>query len=148
MKKIANRATVLTIAAIVLVTAFIMIILGPGGASSEKTGQPADPKITNKADAGADIREVDSLANNPPAVGSFLVVRGVVAAIKNDESVFALIDSCELEACDTTTTCAKFRLPVRCRGHVPKVGQSVIVRGRITRTPTGLIIEAEEVTTP
>ncbi len=134
-----KRVMLLAIVAVVLAAASISFILSPRGSGSEKVDQPAGP--------GDGIIEVNSLADTPPAVGSYLVVRGVVEATKSDASIFALVDSCEGGSCDTSS-CATFRLPIRYLNQLPEVGQTAVVRGRIVQMPDGLLIEAEEVTTP
>lgn len=57
-----------------------------------------------------------------------LRVEGVVSAIGSEKDMLALIDTRELRECGVTT-CARFKLPVRWTGAMPRVGEIVRVEG-------------------
>ena len=73
---------------------------------------------------------VEELMQHVEQHRGMLRVEGVVSAVGADKDVFALIDTRELRECGVTT-CARFKLPVRWTGEMPRVGEIVRVEGEV-----------------
>ena len=79
-----------------------------------------------------------------PLRGRRVSVLGVVGVVRPEESLFAMVDGAEVDAC-RTVACAEFLLPVSWQGEMPAVGDLVTVTGRVEASPSGSMLVAREV---
>jgi hypothetical protein len=73
---------------------------------------------------------VEELMQNVKRHRGTIRVEGVVSAVASDRQALTLIDTRELRECGVTT-CARFKLPVRWTGAMPRVGEIVQVDGEV-----------------
>ncbi len=99
--------------------------------------------ISNSYDL-SQVVHVDELAQSYGDIKGKFVLRGVVAAVKKDEGIIALIDSREFETCGVLT-CSENSIPVTYNGELPELKTIVDVIGRVVQNDKGLIIEAEQI---
>ena len=86
---------------------------------------------------------VQDLAADMKGYQGVILVRGVMAvASPTDPKFFGLIDSREAKFCQDLH-CAKFYLPVKTNGSVPKPWDELNVRGRIVSDATQTYLQAE-----
>ncbi len=113
----------------VFLLAFIIISCTNSNASKKKEGG---------------ILGVADIQSDPSGVKGMVVVTGVVARVSGkDKQMFALIDTDEAKRCKSTG-CAKFYLPVRFEGALPKEWDEVNVTGQIVQQG-GLMFQASKV---
>lgn len=80
---------------------------------------------------------VDELAKNPKAFAhSEISVTGVVGAVVPKEKIFTMIDQSEYAECKVVT-CARYEVPIKFSGDLPKSEQVVIVTGRLIEAQPG-----------
>lgn len=78
------------------------------------------------------ILSVDDVQGDPSAYKGTITVTGVVAGVSNwDKKVFAIVETREAKTCKQTG-CAKFYLPVKYEGEMPKEWDEVNVTGSIS----------------
>ncbi len=80
---------------------------------------------------GSGVLSVNDIQADPSAYKGAITVNGVVAILsKQDPKVFAIIETSEAKLCKQTG-CARFYLPVRYEGEIPKVWDEVNVTGSL-----------------
>lgn len=78
------------------------------------------------------VLSVDDVQGDPSAFKGTITVTGVVAGVSNrDKKVFAIVETREAKTCKQTG-CAKFYLPVKYEGEMPKEWDEVNVTGSIS----------------
>lgn len=86
---------------------------------------------------------VQDLAADMKGYQGTILVRGVMAvASPNDPKLFGLIDSREAKVCQDLH-CAKFYLPVKTTGALPKPWDELNVRGKIVSDARQTYLQAE-----
>ncbi len=103
-----------------------------------------DIAVTSKSDDLSQVVHVDELAQSYGDIKGKFVLRGVVAGVKKDEGIMALIDSREFETCGVLS-CADNSIPVKYDGELPEPKTIIDVIGRVVQNDKGLIIEAEQI---
>lgn len=89
--------------------------------------------------------QVQDLAADIKGYQGVIVVRGVMAvASLGDRTVFGMIDSREAKVCQDLH-CAKFYLPVKTTGALPKPWDELNVRGKIVIDAKQTYLQAESV---
>ena len=87
--------------------------------------------------------QVQDLAADIKGYQGTILVRGVMAvASPKDPKLFGLIDSREAKFCQDLK-CAKFYLPVKTTGSLPKPWDELNVRGKIVSDATQTYLQAE-----
>lgn len=87
--------------------------------------------------------QVQDLAADIKGYQGMIVVRGVLAVVSpKDPKLFGLIDSREAKVCQDLK-CAKFYLPVKTTGSLPKPWDELNVRGRIVSDAKSTYLQAE-----
>ena len=87
--------------------------------------------------------QVQDLAADIKGYQGTILVRGVMAvASPKDPKLFGLIDSREAKVCQDLK-CAKFYLPVKTTGSLPKPWDELNVRGRIVSDASMTYLQAE-----
>ena len=100
----------------------IVILIGVIAYSSFSNGKTK----TIKAEG---ILTVNDIQADPSAYKGTITITGVMALVsRQDPKVFAIIDTSEAKTCKTTG-CARFYLPVKYEGQIPKVWDEVNVTG-------------------
>lgn len=107
------RRIVLALTAIVLITGVAFIGLSNGKTKTVKEGG---------------ILSVNDISADPAAFKGTITITGVVAQISSKDHVFAMVDTAEAKHCKSTG-CARFYLPVRYEGTLPKEWDEVNVSG-------------------
>jgi len=109
----------------------------------------AKPAKQPAAERGTGAMMVDDL-KRPGRLSGSIKVLGVVSGTDRDRARFALVDKREAVTCGAAAFdgCAGFQLPVSWNGSMPRVGQELVVKGRIENTTEGLVFVASEVTSP
>ncbi len=80
------------------------------------------------------ILSVSDIQANPSAYKGTITITGVVAGkSRTDSKVFAIVDTSEAKTCKPTG-CAKFYLPVRFEGDMPKEWDEVNIAGMIVKS--------------
>lgn len=88
----------------------------------------------SKTIKGSGVLSVKDVQSDPSAYKGTVTITGVVAgASRQDQSVFAIIETSEAILCKTTG-CASFYLPVKYEGVIPKQWDEVNVTGSFTQT--------------
>ncbi len=83
---------------------------------------------------GGGILSVNDIQSDPLAYKGTINITGVSAGVtRQDPKVFLLIDTAEAIACKSTG-CARFYLPVRYEGPIPKQWDEVNVVGSFTQS--------------
>ncbi len=89
------------------------------------------------------ILGVSDVQSDPSSIMGTVVVTGVVARhSEKDKQVFAIVDTDEAKHCKSVS-CAKFYLPVRFEGTLPKEWDEVNVTGQIVQQG-GLMFQASK----
>ncbi len=89
------------------------------------------------------ILGVSDVQSDPSSIKGAVVVTGVVARVsEKDRQVFAIVDTDEAKHCKSVG-CAKFYLPVRFEGPLPKEWDEVNVTGQIVQQG-GLMFQASK----
>ncbi len=89
------------------------------------------------------ILSVSDVQSDPSSIKGTVIVTGVVARhSEKDRQVFAIVDTEEAKHCKSVG-CAKFYLPVRFNGPVPKEWDEVNVTGQIVQQG-GLMFQASK----
>jgi len=102
----------------------IIILIGAVAYSSFSNGK------TKTIKAGG-ILSVNDIQADPSAYQGTITINGVVAVLsKQDTKIFAIIETSEAKLCKQTG-CARFYLPVRYEGGIPKVWDEVNVTGSL-----------------
>jgi len=102
----------------------IIILIGAVAYSSVSNGK------TKTIKAGG-ILSVNDIQADPSAYKGAITVNGVVATFsKQDPKIFAIIETSEAKLCKQTG-CARFYLPVRYEGEIPKGWDEVNVTGSL-----------------
>lgn len=97
--------------------------------------RPLPPGAVHVEDIAADIKGYQGT----------ILVRGVMAVTSpRDPKVFGMIDSREAKYC-RDLHCAKFYLPVKTTGAVPKPWEELNVRGKIVSDAQQVYLQAESV---
>lgn len=88
---------------------------------------------------------VQDLAADMKGYQGTILVRGVMAVVSpGDPNLFGMIDSREAKVCQDLK-CAKFYLPVKTTGSVPKPWDELDVRGQIVADARMTFLKAESV---
>ena len=90
-----------------------------------------------------EVMNVDELAEAPEKFPSEVTLRAVVAGVNESEGVFSVIDSREFEKCGVLT-CARYYLPVKVEGELPKPKALLEITGKVVRSEKGLVFEANQ----
>jgi len=99
----------------------------------------------SKTIKGDKVLSVNDIQLDPSAYKGTFTITGVVAGVsRQDQNVFAIIDTSEAILCKTTG-CARFYLPVRYEGQIPKVWDEVNVTGSFTQSGRFLVFVATKV---
>ena len=102
----------------------IIILIGVIAYSSFSNGKTKTIKTGG-------ILSVNDIQADPSAYKGAITVTGVVATLsKQDPKIFAIIEASEAKLCKQTG-CARFYLPVRYEGEIPKVWDEVNVTGSL-----------------
>jgi hypothetical protein len=85
------------------------------------------------------------LASDMKGYQGTILVRGVLAVVTpNDPKLFGMIDSREAKFCQDLK-CAKFYLPVKTTGALPKPWDELNVRGKIVSDAQSTYLQAEHI---
>lgn len=88
---------------------------------------------------------VQDLAADMKGYQGEILVRGVMAVVSpNDPKLFGMIDSREAKLCKDLH-CAKFYLPVKTSGDLPKSWDELNVRGKIVSDMKSTYLQAERI---
>ena len=116
----------------------IIILIGVVAYSSFSNGK-------TKAIKTGGILSVNDIQADPSAYKGAITVNGVVATLsKQDPKIFAIIETSEAKLCKQTG-CARFYLPVRHEGQIPKVWDEVNVTGSFAEKGRILVATKVEV---
>jgi len=120
---------IFALAAIVLITGIVFINLSNGKTKTIKTDG---------------ILSVNDISSDPTAFKGTITITGVVASISRQNSkIFAIVETSEAKICKSTG-CAKFYLPVKFEGVIPKEWNEVNITGSFAEG-SGLLFEAAKV---
>jgi hypothetical protein len=132
----------------------VVVIVGGVGYGFVREQEPAvAEKVTTSEKASIvevvesepkNVVEVDDLAAKPEDFSGEVVLKGVVAGVNKETSVFGIIDAREFEECGVLT-CPKNLVPVKFDGKIPAVKTIVNITGEILRNDKGLVFEAKAV---
>jgi len=116
----------------------LIVLIGVVAYSSFSNGK------TKTIKAGG-ILSVNDIQADPSAYKGAITVNGVVATLsKQDPKIFAIIETSEAKFCKQTG-CARFYLPVRYEGEIPKVWDEVNVTGSLAEKGGILVATKVEV---
>jgi hypothetical protein len=131
---------------VVVVLASVIVVAGITYSFIRKNDKPLDTPVPVAVtpNGSSKVVSVDELAKNPEGLRGEFVLRGVVAGVRKDQGVFAVIDSREFESCGVLT-CAANTIPVKFDGVLPAPKTIVEITGRVVRGDGGLVIRAKRV---
>lgn len=128
---------------VVVVCAILVAGLGVGFAL--RAGREV-PRADQAQAAPRGVLGVEEFMRTPDNHQGTVRVQGVVSEVKPEAHLVVLIDRAEWEACGSVS-CAPLSLPVRWTGPLPRVEESVEVRGRV-QEETGKLVFVAEVLQP
>lgn len=135
-----NGRFVVAVAAVVVVVGISAAFIREDTRRTDKEPVP----MSDHTELGPSVVQVDDLAKAPENHQGEVLLRGVVSGVNEAESVFAVIDAREFEACGVLT-CAAYVIPVVFSGELPKPKSSVEITGKVVRGEKGMAFEAKTV---
>lgn len=131
---------------IAVVLAGIFVVVGIMYSFIREKHKPVDnvTAVAARPNESSKVVHVDELAKNPENFKGEIVLRGVVAGVKESEGIFGIVDCREFQV-EGIICPDDVILPVRFSGDLPKPKAMVEITGQVIRDKNGLIIEAKRV---
>ena len=124
----------------------VLLLLGAGAAfraSRHDARPPAPPPGSPAPAADSRVLGVDEFMEGVDRFRGPVSLEGVVRTVAQDRGLLSLVDAAEFEECGSTA-CARWTLPVRWSGPMPKEEETVRVEGQVAEAGGRMVFVARK----